>query len=532
MLQRLDEEKEWDIIIIGGGATGLGTAVDAASRGYKTLLVEQHDFAKGTSSRSTKLVHGGVRYLAQGNIKLVREALKERGLLLQNAPHVTSNLSFVLPCYSWWQKIYYGIGLLLYDVMAGKLGLGKTKIISRKKTKEGLPTIDTKNLSGAIVYKDGQFDDARLAINLMQTAADNGATVLNYCKVIKLLKTLSAGENPDSGLSASSKTIKNEKVCGVIIKDEVSEKQYELKCKVVINATGVFTDAILQMDNAAAKNIVSPSQGIHLVIDKKFFPGNQAMMIPKTEDGRVLFAVPWHNMVVVGTTDTPIESHSLESKPLEAEIQFILHHINKYLDVIIKRTDVKSVYVGLRPLVKKGAGNKTALMPRDHTIIVSTSGLVTITGGKWTTYRRMANDVLNKAVAVAQLEKKSCITEKLKIHGWISETDKNDALYFYGSDAAAIKNICSEEETLKELIHPSLSNIKAEIILAVRNEMAITVEDVLARRTRILFLDAMAAMESAPIVAKLMAGEMNKDEQWIQQQIESFNALAKQYLLS
>ena len=513
MLQRLNEETVYDIIIIGGGATGLGTAVDAASRGYKTLLVEQHDFAKGTSSRSTKLVHGGVRYLAQGNIKLVREALKERGLLLQNAPHVTSNLSFVLPCYSWWQKIYYGIGLLLYDVMAGKLGLGKTKIISRKKTKEGLPTIDTKNLSGAIVYKDGQFDDARLAINLMQTAADNGATVLNYCKVVELIKA-------------------DKKICGVIVKDEITQKQYELKCKVVINATGVFTDAILQMDNATAKNIVSPSQGIHLVIDKKFFPGNQAMMIPKTEDGRVLFAVPWHNMVVVGTTDTPIESHSLEPKPLEAEIQFILHHINKYLDVIIKRTDVKSVYVGLRPLVKKGAANKTALMPRDHTIIVSTSGLVTITGGKWTTYRRMANDVLNKAVAVAQLEKKSSVTEKLKIHGWISETDKNDALYFYGSDAAAIKNICSEDETLKELIHPSLPNIKAEVIWAVRNEMVITVEDVLARRTRILFLDAMAAMESAPIVAKLMAGEMNKDEQWIQQQIESFNALAKQYLLS
>ena len=513
MLQRLNEETVYDIIIIGGGATGLGTAVDAASRGYKTLLVEQHDFAKGTSSRSTKLVHGGVRYLAQCNIKLVREALKERGLLLQNAPHVTSNLSFVLPCYSWWQKIYYGIGLLLYDVMAGKLGLGKTIIISRKKTKELLPTIDTQKLSGAIVYKDGQFDDARLAINLMQTAADNGATVLNYCKVVELIKA-------------------DKKICGVIVKDEITQKQYELKCKVVINATGVFTDAILQMDNATAKNIVSPSQGIHLVIDKKFFPGNQAMMIPKTEDGRVLFAVPWHNMVVVGTTDTPIESHSLEPKPLEAEIQFILHHINKYLDVIIKRTDVKSVYVGLRPLVKKGAANKTALMPRDHTIIVSTSGLVTITGGKWTTYRRMANDVLNKAVAVAQLEKKSSVTEKLKIHGWISETDKNDALYFYGSDAAAIKNICSEDETLKELIHPSLPNIKAEVIWAVRNEMVITVEDVLARRTRILFLDAMAAMESAPIVAKLMAGEMNKDEQWIQQQIESFNALAKQYLLS
>ena len=341
MLQRLEEETIYDIIIIGGGATGLGTAVDATTRGYKTLLAEQHDFAKGTSSRSTKLIHGGVRYLAQGNIKLVREALKERGLLLQNAPHVTGNLSFVLPCYSFWQKIFYGIGLGIYDVMAGKLSLGKTKIIDSEKTKEYLPTIDTKNLSGAIVYSDGQFDDARLAINLAQTAAEHGATILNYCKIISLTK-------------------ENKKVSGVIIKDEPTGKQYEIKGKVVINATGVFADEVLQMDDTTAKKIVSPSQGIHLVLDKKFFPGTYAMMIPKTKDGRVLFALPWHNHVVVGTTDTPIESHSLEPRPLEEEIEFIMHHLNRYLDASVKRSDVKAVYAGLRPLVKKGAGNKTS----------------------------------------------------------------------------------------------------------------------------------------------------------------------------
>ncbi|GAB2828058.1 glycerol-3-phosphate dehydrogenase/oxidase [Ferruginibacter profundus] len=513
MQQRLDSETEWDIIIIGGGATGLGTAVDAATRGYKTLLLEQHDFAKGTSSRSTKLVHGGVRYLAQGNIKLVREALKERGLLLKNAPHLTNNLSFVLPCYSIWQKIYYGVGLKLYDLMAGKLGLGKTSIINSKATKQFLPVINTKKLSGAIVYRDGQFDDARLAINLAQTAAENGAVVLNYCKVMQLFK-------------------KDNTVSGVVAQDVISGTTYNLQCKVVINATGIFTDEILHMDDAAAKNIVSPSQGIHLVTDKKFFPGADAMMIPKTEDGRVLFAVPWHGKVVLGTTDTPVESHSLEPKPLEEEISFILHHINKYLTVDIKRSDVKSVFVGLRPLVKKGSTQKTAIMPRDHTIIVSASGLVTITGGKWTTYRKMAADVLDKAVATAKLEKKKCVTENFKIHGYINEENKNDALHFYGADAAHIKALCKANSTLSELIHPAAPYIKAAIIWAIQNEMAMTVEDVLARRTRLLFLDAGTAIAAAPVVAQLMATAMNKNTDWIEKQTNDFIALAKQYLLS
>jgi glycerol-3-phosphate dehydrogenase len=513
MLQRLDAVTVWDIIIIGGGATGLGTAVDAAARGYKTLLVEQHDLAKGTSSRSTKLVHGGVRYLAQGNIKLVREALKERGLLLKNAPHVTMPLSFVLPCYSVWQKIYYGIGLKLYDIMAGKYGLGKTRMISRKKTKTYLPAINSKNLMGAIVYTDGQFDDTRLAINLATTAVENGATVLNYCRLLRLIK-------------------ENDKITAVVVRDAIDGKEYCLQCKAIINATGVFTDEVLQLDDPSAKNIVKPSQGIHLVLDKKFFPGDDAMMIPKTADGRVLFAVPWHDKVVVGTTDTPIESHSLEPKPLEEEIEFILYHINKYLEITIRRTDVKAVFAGLRPLVKKGTSKKTALMPRDHTIIVSDSGLVTITGGKWTTYRKMASQVLDKAVFTAKLEKRPCSTEGLKIHGWINGNDTTDPLHFYGSDAVHVKALCKEDQTLSELIHPSFPNIKAEIVWAVRNEMAMNAEDVLARRTRLLFLDAHAAMESANTVVSIMAKEMNKNNDWVQQQINDFTALAKQYLLS
>ncbi len=513
MLRRLTEKSEWDIIIIGGGATGLGTAVDAATRGYSTLLMERQDFAKGTSSRSTKLVHGGVRYLAQGNIKLVREALKERGCLLKNAPHVTRRLSFVLPCYSIWQKIYYGIGLKIYDLMALNQGLGSTKIFGSNRTKAFLPTLDAKKLSGSVVYNDGQFDDARLAINLAETAAEHGATVLNYFTVTGLLKEAN-------------------KVNGVIARDGSSGQLYDLKSKVIINATGVFTDEVLQMDDVHAENIVSPSQGVHLVINKKFFPGNAAMMIPKTADGRVLFAVPWHDKVVLGTTDTPIESHSPEPIPLDEEIEFILGHINKYLEVAIKRSDVNSAFAGLRPLVKKGVSKNTSLMPRDHTILISKSGLVTITGGKWTTYRKMANDVLNNAVLVAGLEKKPSVTANLKIHGWVSDPDKNDPLHFYGSDGLLIRDLCKENGSLLELIHPGLPNIRAEVIWAIRNEMAMTIEDVLARRTRILFLDARAAMEAAPVVAVLMAKEMNKNDDWIQQQINDFNFVAKQYVLS
>ena len=512
MIDRLNETPIWDIIIIGGGATGLGAAVDAATRGYKTLLAEQEDFAKGTSSRSTKLVHGGVRYLAQGNIKLVLDALRERGLLLKNAPHICADLSFIIPAYKWWEKMYYGIGLKIYDIMAGKLSLGNTKIISRQTALQLLPAIETNNLKAGIIYKDGQFDDARLAINLAQTAAENGAAVLNYCKVISLIK-------------------ENEKITGIIFNDTINKKQYSAKAAVVINATGVFADDILKMDNAAQPNLVSPSQGIHIVLDKKFFPGNDALMIPKTADGRVLFAVPWHGKVVVGTTDTPVKEISLEPKALEEEIQFILKHINLYLNTGITKKDVKSIYAGLRPLVKNIVAKKTSLLPRDHTIVVAKSGLVTITGGKWTTYRKMAKEVIDKAIIAGKLKNKSCVTAVLKIHGWTNNIDTSNALNFYGADAAEIKKLCEADESGKELLHQSLSYIKASVIWAVRNEMAMTVEDVLARRTRMLFLDAQAAIEAAPMVAKLMAKEMNRDEEWIAQQLNSFITLAKGYLL-
>lgn len=512
MLLRLEEPTEWDIIIIGGGATGLGAAVDAASRGYKTLLLEQHDFAKGTSSRSTKLVHGGVRYLAQGNIKLVKEALRERGILLRNAPHVTNNVSFVMPSWHWWEKYYYGVGLKIYDLLAGKLGLGKTEILSKKSTINYLPTINSKGMSGGVVYHDGQFDDSRLAINLAQTAAEQGATVINYCKVVGLRKGI-------------------KKIIGVFAQDVLNGKEYELKCKVVINATGVFTDDILKMDDKERHELVSPSQGIHLVIDKKFFPGTKSMMIPKTDDGRVLFAVPWHDKVVLGTTDTPVEEYSLEPVAFEEEVDFIISHINRYLNIEVKRSDVKSVYVGLRPLVNMKGQKNTALLNRDHTIVVSASGLVSITGGKWTTYRKMAKDVVNNAAFVAKLPKSECVTDELKIHGFIDKVDSKDFLHYYGSDAEKIKQLQNHNPSLKETIAEGLPYSKAEVIWAVRNEMAMTAEDVLARRTRLLFLDAKAAVAAAPVVVQLMANEMNKDDAWQQQQLKEFNEVAENYIL-
>ncbi len=487
MLQQLQQTLEWDIVIIGGGATGLGAAVDGATRGYKTLLIEIYDFGKGTSSRSTKLVHGGVRYLAQGNIKLVLEALRERGYLLKNAPHITAASPFIVPAYSWFDKFFYGIGLKIYDMMAGKLSLGKTRWLNKKETLQHLPGVSDKKLKGGILYYDGQFDDARLAIDLAKTAANNGATILNYCKANALVK-------------------QDGKVKGVILEDTINKKTYEVKTQIVINATGVFVGDIMQMDEPENDMLVSPSQGIHLVVDKKFFPGNNGLMIPKTEDGRVLFAVPWHNKVVLGTTDTPIDKISFEPGPLEEEIEFVLHHANLYLSQDINRSDVRSAFAGLRPLVKQKGAKSTALISRDHTIIISKANLVTITGGKWTTYRKMADDVVTNAAFAAKLPKKACITRDLAI---------GDPASKYGND----------------FLHHVFSCNEADVVRFTKEEMAMTVEDVLSRRTRMLFLDVDAAIEAAPAVAKIMAVELNKDAQWIKEQVEDFTRLANNYKL-
>lgn len=502
----------FDVIIIGGGATGLGAAVDSASRGYSTLLLEQHDFAKGTSSRSTKLVHGGVRYLQQGNVSLVLEALRERGLLIQNAPHLVRNQSFIVPNYDWWEGPFYGVGMKVYDMLAGKLGLGPSKHLSLENTIEQLPTLERKGLRGGVIYYDGQFDDSRMAVNLVQTAADHGGILVNYAKVTGLIKS-------------------NSMVDGVKVKDQLSDEEFEINGRVVINATGVFTDHVVKMDNPDAKPMIAPSQGVHLVIDHEFSPGESAIMVPHTDDGRVLFAVPWNGKLVLGTTDTPVEETSLEPKPFEEEIEFILKHATQYLTGNPTRKDVRSVFAGLRPLVKSGNDKDTSSLSRDHTLIVSKSGLVTITGGKWTTYRKMAQDTINQAATVAGLNPMDCITENLRIHGWLKNVDKDDPLHHYGSDRVEIQKLIKEQPELGEPLHERLPYLKAEVIWAVRNEMAMTVEDVLARRTRALLLDARASVETAPETARLMAKELGHNENWQKNQIIAYGDLASSYIL-
>jgi glycerol-3-phosphate dehydrogenase len=511
LIPQLESTPEWDICIIGGGATGLGTAVDAATRGFKTILFEQYDFAKGTSSRSTKLVHGGVRYLQQGNVKLVMEALKERGLLLKNAPHLAKNQKFIVPNYKWWEGSFYGIGLKVYDWMAGSLGLGPSQVLSKEETLELAPTLEPEGLRGGVIYHDGQFDDARLAINIAQTAAENNAVVLNYFPVTGLLKV-------------------NDKITGVLVKDSLSGKEYEIKSKIVINATGVFTDAVLSMDNGEHENIIAPSQGIHLVLDKEFLPGDCAIMIPHTDDGRVLFAVPWHNKIILGTTDTPVSIAAAEPAAQQDEIDFLIQHIGRYLTKDPQLSDVKSIFAGLRPLVK-GNSKTTAALSRDHLITVSNSGLITITGGKWTTYRHMAEDVVDIAIASGNLADAACKTKDLAIHG-AAKVEPGEQMYYFGSDKPLVQALSEKDSSLKEKIHPSLPYIKAEIVWAVHHEMCMTVDDALCRRTRAILLDAKAAIASAPVVAALMAKEMKKDPAWEKKQVAEFNVIAKNYLPS
>lgn len=503
----------WDILVIGGGSTGLGVALDAVSRGYNTLLLEQSDFAKGTSSRSTKLVHGGVRYLAQGDLGLVREASVERGLLQQNAPHLVKNQTFIIPIYTYWDRLKYTIGLKFYDWIAGSLSLGSSVFISRQKTIESMPDIKTDGLVGGVLYHDGQFDDSRLAINLVQSIIEKGGHALNYVKVNALLKD------------------KNQKIEGVIAEDLEKSVRYQIKAKSVINATGVFVDGILKMDNPGATKSVVASQGIHLVLDKKFYSSKHALMIPETSDGRVLFAVPWHNEVVVGTTDTPVGEPSLEPRALEKEIQFVLNTAAAYLTQKPTRKDVLSVFAGLRPLAAPKEGKqKTKEISRSHKIIISPSGLFTIIGGKWTTFRKMGEDMVNSVEQHFGWKHLKPVTSDLHIHGYAPEVNWNDPFYFYGSDAALLKKQINGNAD--EWISESLKIHEMQVKWAVENEMARTVEDVLARRTRALFLDARESIRICPQVAKIMADALGKDNDWVESEIRSYTGLAKQYILN
>ena len=507
-----DRHEAWDIAVIGGGATGAGIAVDAAARGLHAVLLEQSDFGKGTSSRSTKLVHGGVRYLQQGNIPLVMEALRERARLLQNAPHLVRNLEFVVPNYLWWEAPFYGVGLKMYDLLAGKHGLGATKILSHDEVLKHLPALEREGLRGGVVYHDGQFDDSRLLVNLLQTATEHGAAVLNYARVTGLLKDSTGRVN------------------GLTFRDEESGRELSLGARCVINATGPFCDQIRRLDDATAEPMMSPSQGVHLVLPPEFLPGGSAIMVPHTRDGRVMFAVPWHGHIVVGTTDTAISEISLEPRPQAHEVDFILQTASRYLARHPSRADILSVFTGIRPLVKSKHAVGTAALSRDHTIQISNSGLLTITGGKWTTYRKMAEDAVNRAMELASLPESGCVTKNLRVHGFCERRGASDSLANYGTDAEKILALIHEQPNLGKPLHAALPVCGAQIVWAARHEMARTLDDVLARRTRALFLNARAALAMAPAAARLLAATLGRDENWEQRQLADFQKIAAGFL--
>ncbi len=514
-LEQIRQRREpWDLAVVGGGATGMGIAVDAASRKYHVVLLEQSDFGKGTSSRSTKLIHGGVRYLQQGNVSLVMEALKERGMLFRNAPHLVRDLPFVVPNYQWWETPFYGIGLKVYDLLAGKYGFGRSVLLSREEVLARIPTLEQEGLRGGVLYHDGQFDDSRLLISLAQTAAEQGACLLNYARVTRLLKDA-------DGL-----------VNGLAFQDAESGQKHELYARCVINATGPFCDELQREDDPASEAMIMPSQGVHIVLARSFLPAETAIMVPHTRDGRVMFAIPWHGHVVVGTTDTPISQVSLEPRPLEGEIDFILDTAGDYLARRPSHQDILSVFTGIRPLVNTARSSSTAALSREHTVTISRSGLLTIAGGKWTTYRKMAEDCLEHAIVLARLEERPCVTGDLAIHG--SQGHANDAgpLAVYGSDAPRVEELAHQRPELARQLHPTLPIIGAQVVWAVRNEMARTVDDVLARRTRALFLNARAAIDMAPVVAQLMAGELAQNQVWKEGQVRDFNEIAECFLVN
>ena len=517
MLASLDGEP-FDVIVIGGGATGLGVAVDAQTRGYRTLLLEQHDFAKGTSSRSTKLVHGGVRYLQQGNVGLVLEALRERGLLVRNAPHLVHDLAFVVPRYKWWEGPFYGVGLRLYDALAGKLNIARSRRLNREETIARIPNVATENLLGGVVYHDAQFDDARLALALAQTAADHGATLLNYARVVALRKP--------GGLVVE----------GVDVVDEESGRRHRVEGRVVVNATGIFADTVRHMDDPATRGMLTPSQGVHLVLDHSFQPSDAALMVPQTDDGRVLFVIPWHGRVLVGTTDTAMDQPEIEPRALDEEVDFILRNAARYLEHDPTAADVLSVFAGQRPLVQDPNGDAdTKAISREHVVVVSRSGLVTIVGGKWTTYRKMAEDTIDHAFAVGGLPERPCVTQELPLHGWMARDDpalpSEGAMKVYGSDAAAVRALIAESPAWAEPLHANLPYVWGHVVWAVRHEMGRTVEDVLARRTRSLLLDARASIEVAPHAATLLAAELGREQSWVERQVREYERLARGYLL-
>lgn len=508
-LARLGER--FDVLVIGGGATGLGAAVDAAARGYRTALVEASDFAKATSSRSTKLVHGGVRYLQQGNVALVREALDERANLRRNAPHLVDEIGFICPVYRWFEGPYYYAGLKAYDVLAGRSGFPPSGYLGRAATLRELPNVRGRGLHGSIRYFDGRFDDARLALALARTAVDRGAVVANYLRVTRFL-------------------YENGRACGALVRDEETGTQREVRAAALVNATGIFVDDVRRLDDPACVPLLAHSRGSHVVFGREAFPGSAALLVPRTADGRVLFAIPWQGHVLVGTTDVPAAAAELNPAPTRAEVDFIVRQLNAYLETPVRRTGALAAFAGLRPLLAGGRPAATSKLSREHAIAVSPSGIVTVTGGKWTTYRRMAEDAIDEAARRGRLRETPSPTARLPLHGTASgiPAPAVDRYAPYGTDRAALLALERDDPSLREPLHPRLPYTRAEALFGVRAEMARTVDDVLSRRTRALFVDAGAARAAAPAVAELLAAELGRDALWRARQVLAFEQLAAQ----
>ena len=515
-LQRIKDGSVFDLIVIGGGATGCGVALDAATRGLKVALIEKNDFSEGTSSRSTKLAHGGVRYLEMAVKKLdrvqynlVKDGLRERYILLKNAPHLSNRLPLVTPLYRWIDVPYVFSGLKLYDILSGKRNIGHSRLLSRKEALRRFPTLKADGLKAGVLYYDGQFHDARMALSLALTAEQHGATIVNHVAVTGLIK--------EAG-----------KIAGAKLTDSLSGETWQLRAKGVINATGPFADQVRLMDNPEASKILSVSTGIHIVLDKRFAPPDTGLMIPETEDGRVLFVLPWENYALVGTTDEPAEITE-HPQPLEEEIDYLLRHVTSYFNLQVEKSDIKAVWSGLRPLVSDPKATGTAKLARDHVIEESENGLLTIAGGKWTTYRKMALDTVDRALKQFNLtaQKPVCQTEQLPIIGGADYDEKGDLelskKYGLATDVASHLNKTYGDQAMKvaelakerysaQLVgnHPIL---EAEVLYAIRHEMAERVIDVLARRMSLALLDTEAARQAAPRVMQIMTEELGWDQQ-------------------
>lgn len=512
ILDEILTRESFDVAVIGGGATGIGTALESVLRGYKTVLFERSDFTKGTSSKSTKLVHGGVRYLAQGDLKLVREALKERGILLKNAPHLVHNQSFIIPVYTWWDALLYTIGLGFYDLLSGRYSLGRSLFLRKTKIKKRMPGISDKALKGGVLYHDGQFDDSRLAMDLLHAFEEKGGLAINYCGVSNLIKDA------------------NNKISGVEVKDMESGSSYKIQSRTVINATGVWVDEVLSMDVPEHRKLIMPSQGIHLVINRDFLPGDHALMIPKTSDGRVLFAVPWHDHLVVGTTDTPMKESSEEPVALEKEIQFILDTASAYFNAKVQRKDVLSIFAGLRPLAApKTDTSKTKEISRNHKIITSQSGLITVIGGKWTTYRRMAEDIIDAGIKNKLLPASKSISKQYVLSKNQSTTEAGH-LSMYGKSQGSVKELIEADPNLGEKLHPEFTYTLAELHWICKNEMVVHLEDIMARRLRMLLLNAKIASDLAEIVAEEIAPLLDWNKERVDKEVKDFRSLALKYL--